>query len=320
MRILKLFALMLLSFAGTALGQRVELLPFGNMDSWVTRNIHESRVIGGHDRQCFAIGPDHTINGDTPYRNMGGSPWGSSNVMAKVMGITKVSNAVFPDTRGNGRCAKLTSMMEHCKALGIINIDVMVAGTIFLGQMQEPISSTSNPYGKMDMGMPFTGRPEALVFDYKLLVPEGGTRVYSSGFGKKKTLQGSDRAEVLVYLQRRWEDDQGNLHAKRVGTGRELLGTTTNGWQNGHKLTIRYGDITGRPDYRSYMGLIPEAKSYCARNSKGHIVPVVEEGWDSAEATPTHIIIMFSAGSGEPYTGTPGLTFWVDNVGLAYAD
>ncbi len=318
---LKHFILSLLlpaAFAATA--QSVQPLPFGNMDNWVTRNIRESHIIGGKDRQCFAIGPTRTINGDEPYRNSGGSPWGTSNVMAKVVGITKVSNAVFPDVRGSGKCAKLTTMLEHCKALGLINIDVLVAGTIFLGEMQEPISSTSNPYSKMDMGMPFTQRPTALVYDYRLTVPEGGTRMYSSGFGKKKTLPGSDKAEVLVYLQRRWEDADGNIHAKRVGTGRELLGSSTSGWVNGHKLPIHYGDISGKPYFRNYMGLIPEAKSYCARNSRGKIVPVVEEGWDDASATPTHILVMFSAGSGEPYTGTIGLTFWVDNVGLSYSD
>lgn len=312
------FMLTMGALASTA--QSVRPLPFGNMDNWVTRNIRESSIIGGNDRQCYAIGPTRTIDGDQPYRNIGGSPWGSSNVMAKVMGITKVSNAVFPDTRGSGKCAKLTTTLEHCKALGLVNIDVLVAGTIFLGEMQEPISSTSNPYSKMDMGMPFTERPTALVYDYRLTIPPGGTRLYSSGFGKKKTLAGSDKAEVLVYLQRRWEDSDGHIHAKRVGTGRELLGTSTSGWVNAHKLKIHYGDISSKPYFRSYMGLIPEDKSYCAKNSKGRIVPVVEEGWDEPGATPTHLIVMFSAGSGEPYVGTPGLTLWVDNVGLSYGD
>ena len=66
------------------------------------------------------------------------------------------------------------------------------------------------------------------------------------------------------------------------------------------------------------MGLIPEKKSYYAANSKGKMVPVREVGWDSAEATPTHLMVMFSSGSGEPYTGTPGATFWVDNVELVF--
>lgn len=309
---------MLVGAFGSAVAQ-VQPIAFGNMDQWVTRNIKESRVIGGQMKTVYAIGPTQTIDGDIAYEPQGGTPWATSNVMAKVVGVTKTSNAVYPDERaGHGYCAKLTTKMEHVKAIGIINLDVLVAGTMFLGRMYEPIRSTTNPYSKMEMGIPFTGRPCALVYDYKLEVPEGNTRIYSSGFSKKKTLQGSDKAEVFIFLQRRWEDSDGKLHAKRVGTGRELMSTSSNGWVNGHRLEIHYGDITGENYYKSYMGLIPEEKSYCAENSKGDIVPVVEEGWDSASATPTHMIVMFSAGSGEPYVGTIGLTLWVDNVGLAY--
>jgi len=47
-------------------------------------------------------------------------------------------------------------------------------------------------------------------------------------------------------------------------------------------------------------------------------VPVIEEGWASADETPTHIIVMFSAGSGEAYVGTEGLTFYVDNIGAYF--
>lgn len=299
--------------------QDFEPLPFGDMNRWVTRNIKESRIIGGEQKTCYAIGPTRTIEGSEPYRNLGGSPWGSSNIMAKVVGITKVSNAVFPDVRsGSDRCAKMTTILEHCKALGLINIDVVVAGSIFLGEMQEPISSTSNPYSKMEMGIPFSGHPDALVFDYKVVVPEGNSRLYSSGFDKKKTYPGSDKAEAFIILQRRWEDADGHLHAKRVGTGREQYGASTAGWVNRHRLKVHYGDITRESFYKPFMGLIPEERSYYARNSEGEMVPVVEEGWDSATATPTHMLVMFSAGSGEAYIGTIGLTLWVDNVGLSY--
>lgn len=307
-----------LGIAGTMAAQSVRPIAYGDFDHWVTRNIKESRIIGGNEKVCYAVGPDRTIEGDKPYVPQGNTPWASSNVMAKVMGITKVSNAVFPDSHGNGRCAKLTTMVENCKAIGLVNIDVLVAGTLFLGRMIEPIKSTSDPYAKMEMGIPFNGRPDALVYDYRLLIPEGNSRLYSSGFGKKRTLPGSDKAEVLVFLQRRWEDADGNLHAKRVGTGRELMDRSTRGWVNAHALPIHYGDITSKSYYKPYMGIIPAERSYYARNSKGRMVPVVEEGWDSADATPTHLIVMFSAGSGEPYTGTPGLTLWVDNVGLSY--
>lgn len=320
MKISKTFITILLSFLSLhAVAETVELLPYGNFDNWVTRNIKESRLIGGKHKNCYAIGPTTTINGDEPYINAGGSPWSSSNVMAKVCGITKVSNAVFPDEHeGHGKCAKLTTTIDSCTALGIVNIKVVVAGTLFLGQMLEPVKSTSNPYAKMEMGMPFTKHPDALVYDYKLVVPATGVITYSSGFGKKRETPGVDKAEVFVLLQRRWEDEDGNIYAKRVGTGRELIGTATKGWENGHKLPVHYGDITHESYYKKNMGLIPEAKSYYARNSHGKMVPVKEVGWDDATATPTHIIVMFSSGSGEPYTGTLGMTMWVDNVGLAY--
>lgn len=296
-----------------------ELIKYGDFNNWVTRNIKESRIIGGNTKQVYEIGPTKTIEGDEPYSNLGGSPWATSNVMAKVCGITKTSNAVYPDERSaNNKCAKLTTKIENCKAIGIINIDVVVAGTMFLGQMFEPIKSTNDPYTKMEMGIPFTKRPKALSFDYKLYIPADGTRLYSSGFGSKKTLPGSDKAEVFVYLQRRWEDAEGNLYAKRVGTGRELLSKTTNGWVNGHNLEIHYGDITNEDFYKPYMNLLPADKSYCARNSKGKVVPVKEVGWDSPDATPTHLMVMFSAGSGEPYVGTVGTEFLIDNVGLLY--
>lgn len=296
-----------------------ELFKYGNFDSWITRHIPESKLIGGQTKTLYEIGPTQTIDGAKAYKNLGGSPWATSNVYAKVMTVSKGSCAVVPDTRsGSDKCAKLTTIMERCKAIGIINVDVVVAGSIFLGEMLEPISSTSDPYSKMEMGIPFTKRPKAINFDYKLSVPKDGTRTYSSGFGSKKTLPGQENAEVMVLLQRRWEDNDGNIYAKRVGTARHRFAKSTSGWVNGYSMPIMYGDITKRSDYKSYMGLIPEKKSYYARNSKGKMVPVKEVGWDSDDATPTHIILMASAASGEAYTGTIGLTFWIDNIAAEY--
>ncbi len=310
--------ILLMSFPPLMMGNVVKL-NYGDFNSWVIRQIQESSVIGGNNKTLYEIGPNKTIIGDKPYTNMGGSPWATSNVMAKVMGVTKCSNAVFRDSRGGGNyCAKLTSILEEVKALGIINMKVMVSGSIFLGHIFEPISSTKNPYSKMEMGIPFTTRPEALIFDYRVIAPPQGTRIYSSGFGSQKVIGGKDSAEVFIILQRRWEDAQGHIHAKRVGTGRERYSSSTNGWVNGNKIPVWYGDITRHPGYRSYMGLIPADKSYYARNSHGKMVPVVEEGWDSANATPTHMLIMASSGCGTAYVGTVGMTLWVDNMGLEY--
>lgn len=313
-----LFSVMMfasLALASTA--ETVEPIKFGNFDNWVTRNIKESAVIGGKTKTTYEIGPTQTINGAKAYTNLGGSPWGTSNVMAKVMGVVKTSNTVYPDVHGSGKCAKLVTQFEHVKAIGIINMDVVAAGTIFLGSMQEPVSSTKNPYSKMNMGIPFTKRPKFLQFDYKCICPTGD-RTYSSGFGKKKTVAGRDYSEVFILLQRRWEDAKGNIHAARVGTGRVRFGTTVNNWSK-YRLPIWYGDITTHQGYKSYMGLIStKDKAYYAKNSKGKMVPVIEEKWDDANATPTHMIIMASSACGTAYVGTIGMTLWIDNFALVY--
>lgn len=293
-----------------------EMLPFGDFNNWVTRKLSESALIGGKEKTVYAIGPTQTIVGNKPYKP-GKSPWGTSNVYAKVSGIVKGSNAVYPQDRpGNGKCAKLCSQMDKVKALGIISMDVMVAGTVYTGEMIEPISSTKSPYSKMDMGIPYTKRPDALVLDYKVDMPETDTRIKSSGFGSKKTLQGRDTPVVFVYLQRRWETPDGKLHAKRVATGGEIFKKGSD-WQNGHKIPLVYGDASQNASL-SWLPLRKADTAYYSRNSKGEMVPVIEEGWDQPSAVPTHAIVMLSAGNGAPYVGTPGLTFYADNVGFYF--
>ena len=317
--IVAIICLIASSSAFNAAGETVEPIKYGDMEHWVIRHIKESKIIGGKSKTLYAIGPTQTIDGSVPYTNRGGSPWATSNVMAKVAGIVKGSNAVFPDTRDTGgRCCKLSTLREQCKALGVVNIEVLVPGSIFLGSMLEPVKSTKNPYAKMEMGIPFAKRPKALQFDYRLEMPAKSDRIYAPGFGSQKTIPGHDNSEVYIILQRRWEDENGNIYAKRVGTGREHYSKSTGGWVNGHRIPVKYGDISKDPDFKSYMGLIPEEKSYYARNSKGKMVPVKEIGWDSPDATPTHLLVMASAGSGDAYVGTPGLTLWVDNFALVY--
>ena len=317
---MKKIALIIAIMAIAATGMKAEKLEpikFGDFENWVTRVIKESGVIGGNTKKVYEIAPSTTINGAKAYSNMGGSQWATSNVYAKVMGVVKTSNAVFPDKHGAGRCAKLTTLLEHVKAAGIVNMDVLVSGTIFLGKMLEPVSSTKNPYSKMEMGIPYTKTPKFLQFDYRLVAPAGAP-IYSSGFGSKKTLSGRDNAEVFVILQHRWEDSKGNIHAERVGTGRERFGKTTMGWVNKHRIPIWYGDIRKHAGYKPYMGLISKEKSYYARNKKGKMVSVVEEKWAAAGTKPTHVMVMLSSGCGTAYTGTVGMTLWVDNVAFVH--
>lgn len=296
---------------------RLEPIKFGNMNQWYTRDITESAIIGGAKKTLYEIAPAGKTSGNKPYKNLGGSPWATSNVYAKVSGIVKGSCAVTPATVNGQKMAKVEAKMEHVKALGIINMDVMVAGTIFLGELVEPVTSTKTPFGKMSMGMPYTKRPVALVFDYKVDMPNTNSRIKSTGLSPKKTLSGRDQAEVYVLLQKRWEDEKGNLHAQRVGTGRERYSKSIP-LTKGHQLKINYGDITGQPYYKSWMGLLNGAKAYYAKNSKGKLVPVQEEGWAPAGTSPTHVLIMASSSCGEPFVGTEGVTLYVSNFAFGF--
>lgn len=314
MKKLTLFWAIMLCASGYIDAQQIEKLKYGDFNHWVTRIISESAVIGGNDKTLYEVGPSTTIKGNKAYINQGGSPWGTSNVYAKVSGITKGSCAVEPVVRsGANKCAKLSTKIETVKVLGIVNMDVMVAGSMFLGQMIEPVTSTKNPYSKMDMGVPYTKKPKALVLDYKVDMPSTNSRTKATGFGSKKTLAGRDQAVVFIYLQNRWEDAQGNLHAKRVGTGGKKFASASN-WVNGAKIPIVYGDISSRSDL-NWLPLRKSSNAYYARNSKGKLKPVIEEGFD-ANATPTHVIVMISSGSGEPFVGTEGLNLYVDNIGF----
>lgn len=297
---------------------RLEPIPYGDFSSWVTRQVKESKILGGKVKTAYEIGPEKSISGyNAPYRNLGNSPWATSNVYAKVAGIVKGVDAVRPTTVAGNKAARMEAKMEHLKVLGIVNMDVIVQGTIFLGQITEPVSSTSNPFAKMSMGMPYSKRPKALVFDYSVEMPATDTRVKASGLGSVKTLKGRDNAEVYVLLQRRWEDADGNIYAKRVGTGRERYSKSIP-WTKGHRLLIEYGDITKKTGYRSWKGLLDGDKAYYARNSKGKLVKVHEVGWDEPDAIPTHVLVMASSSCGEPFIGTPGIVLTVDNMAFGF--
>ena len=74
-----------------------ELVKFGNFDSWITRSIKESVLVGGKTQTLYEVGPKGTFDGARAYTNQGGSPWANSNVYAKVAGVVKTNVSVYPD-------------------------------------------------------------------------------------------------------------------------------------------------------------------------------------------------------------------------------
>lgn len=296
--------------------EKVVAIPFGDMNHWTVRKIHESAVIGGNTKTLYEIGPDCTIEGNKPYVNGGGSPWGTSNVMAKVMGVVKTNNSVYRDRRDGGWCARLTTHIEKVRVLGLMNINVLAAGSIFLGDMKEPITGTKDGPKALNNGIPFTDRPKALRFDYRVQAVGGASRIKQTGFSKKQTVPGRDYAIAVLYLQKRTEDKKGNITAKRVGTMVVKYGKSTGGWVDNATYEIMYGDIRNNPHYDA--GTMALRQTDYARNSKGKSVLIRETGWAGANESPTHIILQFASSHGGAYVGSVGNTLWVDNVRLVY--
>lgn len=295
---------------------KVEPLSFGNMNQWVTREIKESGIIGGNAKKVYAIGPTSTIAGAKAYTNQGGSPWATSNVMARVSGITKTNTSVFPEKRGDGFCARLDTRMESVKVLGIVDITVLAAGSMFLGAVHEPIKGTKNPNKMLQMGIPFTKRPVALQFDYKVKMSDRENRIRATGFSKITDVSGKDFPAVILTLQKRWEDAKGNVYAKRIGTIVNYYYRSTD-WKNNATYEIMYGDITGNPNYKAHQMRLGADVRYTT-NSKGESVPIREVAWGDESDVPTHLILQFTSSHGGAYIGSPGNSLYVDNVKLVY--
>ncbi len=312
--------LLLLAWAGSnalqAQEHKVEPILFGDMDQWIDRQIKESGIIGGALKHVYAIGPTDTIKENKEYTNMGGSPWASSNVMARVAGITKTNTSVFPEKRDSGFCARLDTRMESVKVFGLVDITVLAAGSIYLGEMREPVRGTKNPQKMINSGIPFTQKPIAIQFDYKVRMSDRKNRIRATGFSRITDVDGIDYPAVILLLQKRWEDEDGNIYAKRVGTMVVRYDQTTD-WHNNALYPILYGDITGDPAYKSHMMRLQVEERY-AVNSKGESVPIKEVEWGTKDDVPTHMVLQFTSSHGGAYIGSPGNSLWVDNVKLVY--
>ena len=293
-------------------------LKYSNFDTWVTRSVKESAIIGGKTKTIQEIGPELTWDGKKPYVNAGGSPWATSNIMAKVAGVVKTNASVFREARGRGSCAKLMTHVVGVKVLGLINIHVLAAGSVYLGDMVEPITSSSNPMRWLNYGIPFTEKPKAVQFDYKVQLSGKPDRIRQTGFSAVKTVAGADMPNVICLLQKRWEDEKGNIYARRIGTAIQRFSQNSD-WVNGKQLEIHYGNITAEPFYKPYMNLFNGGDDQKhAKNSKGKMVPVQEVEWGTADETPTHLCLQFASSFGGAYIGAVGTTLWVDNVKLIY--
>ena len=299
-----------------AMAQRYEKVPFGDFEHWTVRYVTESQIIGGQEKTLYVIGPDDTIRSNEPY-SYKNTIWSTSNAFAKVAGVGKTSTNVSPDNGPTGKCAKLSTQFASCKVAGLINIKVLAAGSIYLGKMIEPITGVSDPYAFMDWGIPFTKRPKALVLNYKATIPNTGKLVKGTTF-RTTEFNGYDPAEILFILQNRWEDEKGNIHAKRVGTAVFHIEKSSNGWVKGFKVPVIYGDARKSKDYKPYMDVIAGEKTMYALNGKGKKKVIQEESWAEENCPVTHAIMMITSGSQGAFVGALDNVLWVDEIRLEY--
>lgn len=285
--------LTLMFVAARAMAQeRIEPIPFGNFETWTEQQIQESKLIGGQTKTLYRIG----------------GPWSSSNAHARALGVDKVSVSVTPEKRGNGYCCRMESTLEEVTAIGI-DFKALATGSIFTGKMIDVVGmkQSSDPNSAIDMGVPFEGRPTALLLDYKALI-QNQSAVYAPAKTKVKEVAGRDKGHITLILQHRWEDN-GHVYAYRVGTAVKNIDKTTD-WKNDFRLPIVYG----------YAGKASKELSnnrHKTHNSEGKMV-CIEEVDFREDVQPTHLIIQISAGSMPPFTGCPGNTIWVDNIKLVY--
>jgi hypothetical protein len=122
----------------------------------------------------------------------------------------------------------------------------------------------------------------------------------------------------MLLLQHRWEDEDGNIHALRVGTAVHRISKSTGGWIKGLRVPVIYGDARGDSRFRDYMGLLQGKQTLYALNSRGQRKPILEEGWADADRPVTHAVLQITAGSRGAFTGALGNTLWVDNIRLEY--
>lgn len=299
--------------------ERIEKMPYGDFETWAVRYIKESKLLGGETKVLYAVAPTDTIRGNVPFvYGKNGNPWSVSNAYAKVAGVEKAAGTTYPEKRGNGWCCRMDSKLLSVVAFKIIDLKVAVAGTIFTGKTQEPVTmaGANDPYAVIDMGVPFTKHPIALMLDYKAIVENSNEITYAKATSRPKKGEGHDEAEFYIYLQQRWEDEEGNVYARRVGTGYERISQTVPNWVNDHRVPIRWGDISQQPGFKDYEGL--NQHQFKTRNSKGKMVRIEEVGYGLNE--PTHMIIMLTSGKYEAFVSHEGNTLWVDNVRLVYKD
>ncbi|MEZ5103678.1 MAG: PCMD domain-containing protein [Draconibacterium sp.] len=290
-------------------------LNYSSLDWWYSRKVKESSVLSGQTIDLYGVGK---VSSQSDFFDMhlrdSSSPWGTTNIFSKM--VMDIGNTrVTPEKRDNGYCARLETKIRKDNIVGI-HLEVLIAGTLFLGELVEPVKGLKDPEKNVSQGIPFNKKPQKVMFDYKYHV---GEKCIKATYGKEP-VEGADKAEFCIILQKRWEDKNGNVFATRVGGNRVFFTGKQEDWINSAEFPVYYGDATHLPQYDSkIMGLIPEVAKVYVYNSKQKLVPLIETGWGTKDDIPTHMIMYFTSSyRGIQYIGSDESTLWVDNIKFIY--
>lgn len=290
-------------------------LNYSSLDFWYARKVKESFMLSGKTIDLYGVGKVTPTSDffDTTLKDPK-SPWGTTNIYTKMV-LDLGNTRVFPEKRGDGYCCRLETAIRKDNIAGL-NVEVLIAGTLFVGEMMEPVRGLKDPLRNVNQGIPFTQKPKAVKFDYKYRV---GTRRVKAVYSIDP-VEGTDKAEFCIILQKRWEDKDGNVFATRIGGARQFFTGTVGQWVNDATFPVTYGDVTRLPEYDAKtMGLIPSVGEVYVKNSQGRLMPLVETGWGKPDDVPTHMIFYFTSSyQGILYQGSPESVFWVDNIELVY--
>ncbi len=290
-------------------------LNYSSLDSWYSRKVKESFLLSGKTVDLFGVG---VVSPNADFYNTKlkdpKSPWETTNIYSKMV-LDVANTRVFPEKRGSGYCCRLETAIRKDNIAGL-KVEVLIAGTLFVGELIEPVRGLKDPLKNVSQGIQFTQKPQAVKFDYKYRI---GEKRIKATYGIDP-VEGADKAEFCIILQKRWEDKTGKVFATRIGGARQFFTGTVPDWVNGAIFPLTYGDFTRLPQYDpKTMGLIPSVGEVYVKNSQGKVVPLVETGWGEPEDIPTHMIMYFTSSyQGIQYEGSPESVFWVDNIEFVY--
>ena len=290
-------------------------LNYSSLDLWYARKVKESFMLSGKIVDLYGVGvvnPNSDFY-DTKLKDRK-SPWVTTNIYSKMV-LDLGNTRVYPEKRGEGYCCRLETAIRKDNIAGL-KVEVLIAGTLLVGDMLEPVRGLKDPLKNINQGIPFNRKPQAVKFDYKYHI---GNKCVKAIYGIDP-IEGADKAEFCLILQKRWEDENGNVFATRIGGARQFFTGTVSQWVNGATFPVTYGDFTRLPQYDAKtMGLIPGVGEVYVKNSHNKMVPLVETGWGKPEDTPTHLIFYFTSSyQSFLYQGSPESVFWVDNIEFVY--